>query len=85
MRFTVAILLISALAGCAGEVGNEARLAEAQSAYNTQDDNQCRAQGTTVGTDPYFTCRRALAQEHLDAQAAQQEQRRAAALAAGPQ
>jgi hypothetical protein len=64
---------------------SEARLAQAQSTYNTQDDNQCRAQGTTVGTDPYFVCRRALAQEHLDAQAAQQEQRRAAALATGPQ
>jgi hypothetical protein len=77
MRFTVAMLLIPALAGCASQVESEARLAQAQSTYNTQDDNQCRAQGTTVGTDPYFTCRRVLAQEHLDDQAAQEAQRRA--------
>jgi hypothetical protein len=78
MRFTIAVLLIPAvLAGCAGEVSSESKIAQAQSTYNTHDDNECRAQGTTVGTDPYFTCRRALAQQHLDDQAAQEAQRRA--------
>jgi hypothetical protein len=79
MRFTIAALLLPALAGCASQMPNEAKLAEAQATYNNQDDNLCRSRGATVGTDPYVECRRALAQEHIDAAAAQEAQRQAAA------
>jgi hypothetical protein len=79
MRFTSIILLLSALAGCASNLPSESKLAEAQAAYNTQDDNLCRFRGATVGTDPYVECRRALAQEHVNAAAAQEAQRQAAA------
>ena len=80
MRFAAVILLLPLLAGCAGEVTNHARLMDAQATFNNQDDNQCRAQGTTAGTDPYFQCREALAQEHIDeADAAREAQRQAAA------
>ena len=80
MRFAAVILLLPALAGCAGEVPNQARLTDAQMTFNNQDDNQCRAQGTTTGTDPYLQCREALAQAHIDeADAAKEAQRQAAA------
>jgi len=80
MRFAVVMLLLPALVGCAGEVPNQARLRDAQMTFNNQDDNQCRAQGTTTGTDPYFQCREALAQAHIDeADAAREAQRQAAA------
>jgi hypothetical protein len=74
MRFTLIILLLPALAGCASQMPSESKLAAAQATYNNQDDNLCRFRGATVGTDPYYECRRTLAQEHLDAAAAQQAQ-----------
>jgi hypothetical protein len=79
MRFTFIILLLPALAACASNMPSGSKLAEAQAAYNSQDDNLCRFRGATVGTDPYVECRRQLAQEHLDAAAAQEAQRQAAA------
>jgi hypothetical protein len=79
MRFTFIILLLPALTACASHMPSESKLAEAQAAYNNQDDNLCRARGATVGTDPYVECRRELAQEHVNAAAAQEAQRQAAA------
>jgi hypothetical protein len=78
MRFTIATLLLPVLAGCASQMPSQSKLAEAQANYNNQDDNLCRSYGATVGTDPYFECRRALAQQHVDA-AAQEAQRQTAA------
>jgi hypothetical protein len=74
MRFTFLILLIPALAGCAMHMPSQGKLAEAQETYNAQDDNLCRFRGATVGTDVYVECRRQLAQEHVDAAAAQERQ-----------
>ena len=80
MRFAAVILLVPALAGCAGELPNQGRLTDAMRSYNNQDDNECRFQGTTVGTDPYNQCREALAQQRIDeADAAKEAQRQAAA------
>jgi hypothetical protein len=56
---------------------SEGRLADAQATYNTQDDNECRSHGATTGTDPYFQCRRELAKDHVEAEAARQAQQRA--------
>jgi hypothetical protein len=86
MRFAAVILVLPALAGCAGDVTDHARLMDAQTTFNNQDDNKCRSQGTTVGTGPYFQCREALAQEHIDeADAAREAQRQAAANPPTPQ
>jgi hypothetical protein len=74
MRFTFIIFLLPALAGCASNMPSESKIAQVEAAYNNQDDNLCRFRGATVGTDPYYECRRTLAQEHLDAAAAQQAQ-----------
>ena len=84
MRHTVVILIFCALAGCAGELPNQARLTDAMTSYNNQDDNECRLQGTTVGTEPYFQCRQALAQEHIDEADAREAERRQAAAANTP-
>jgi hypothetical protein len=64
MRYTVALLAFCALTGCA-DVTDQAKLSQAQQMYNNQDDNECRSQGITVGTDPYYQCRNALAKTHL--------------------
>jgi hypothetical protein len=66
MRFAVAMLLLLALAACAGDVANQARLVETQHAHNIEDDNACRAQGINTGTDLYLQCRTSMAQRHLD-------------------
>jgi hypothetical protein len=64
MRYTTAVLAFFALAGCA-DVTDQAKLTQSQQTYNNQDDNECRSQGITVGTDPYYQCRDALAKAHL--------------------
>jgi hypothetical protein len=66
MRFAMIMLLLAALAGCASDVPNQARLVESQHAHNIEDDNECRGQGITTGTELYFQCRTAMAQRHLD-------------------
>jgi hypothetical protein len=66
MRYAATIVCFSALAGCA-DVTSQAQLTQAHQMYNNQDDNECRSQGLTTGTDPYFSCRDSLAKAHLDA------------------
>jgi hypothetical protein len=66
MRLSVVMLLLLALAACAGDVANQARLVDSQHSHNIEDDNECRAQGITTGTELYFQCRTAMAQKHLD-------------------
>lgn len=86
MRLMAALILFCALAGCAGDVTSYARLTDAMTNYNNQDDNECRFQGTTAGTDPYFQCRDALAQARIaEADAAKEAQRQAAANPPTPQ
>jgi hypothetical protein len=65
VRCTGVFIACSALLGCA-DVTSQAKLSEMQQKFSSQDDNVCRSQGTTVGTDPYFSCRDALARQHLD-------------------
>jgi len=76
MRFTIVLFLLPAFAGCASQEQTQA-LAEAQAIYHNQDDNECRSNGTTVGTDPYLQCRMSLAKSHLEEKAALDAQRRA--------
>jgi hypothetical protein len=78
MRVAGVILLLTALAGCAG-VADQARLVDAQQAHNNEDDNACRAQGITTGTELYFQCRTSMAQQHLDDADAKVAARRAEA------
>lgn len=86
MRLATVMLLLPALAGCAGDVPNQGRLKDAMTTNNNQDDNECRFQGTTVGTEPYFQCREALAQARIaEADAAREAQRQAAAIPTTPQ
>jgi hypothetical protein len=75
MRFAVVIVMLG-LAGCA-DVQN--RLTDIQATYHNDDDNECRSNGVTVGTEPYFQCRMNLAQTRLDAEAAAREAKRNAA------
>jgi hypothetical protein len=96
MRLKVVMLVLPALAGCTSNmpnmsspVENQGRMARAQSMYNSQDDNECRFRGVTVGTDPYIECRKELARAHLEEEAARQAERieaerRAAAGATTP-
>jgi hypothetical protein len=78
MRFAIVIVLLPVLAGCASQPD---ALADAQMTYHNQDDNECRSQGTTVGTDPYLQCKMSLAKSHLEEKAALEAQRRALANA----
>jgi hypothetical protein len=68
-----ALLLVPTLGACS-DMQSEGKLADAQATYNTQDDNECRSHGTTTGTDPYFQCRRELAKDHVEAEAARPAQ-----------
>jgi hypothetical protein len=78
MRFVGLMLLLAGLAGCAG-VADQARLVDAQQTHNNEDDNACRAQGITTGTELYFQCRTSMAQKHLDDAEAKVAERRAEA------
>jgi hypothetical protein len=86
MRVIIVMLLLPALipvfGGCAYQGSNQAKLTAAQSNYNAQDDNECRAQGNTTGSETYVQCRQALAESHVADEAAQQAQREADARAA---
>jgi hypothetical protein len=48
------------LSGCASREAIQARQAARQAAFDTADDNQCRAYGAQPGTKPYIDCRMSL-------------------------
>ena len=81
MRLTFVIVMIPALIGCTMTMQSQSRLTQTQMNYNQQDDNECRMQGATVGTDPYYQCRNALARQHMDEEDAKAAERRAAEAA----